>query len=845
MNQVFIPAPGVGRAQALPELPANAQLDRFVRERGMLLPDPSELAASLIRQHAKSQWRLDLDPDQTVLVNLHYRRQGNAGTIGQVMYQQTLTQAMLSNYQEGNHFVQRQFPATFQLAPEITPVAKLPEVHPNPLDVDYLKTHYHDYHGIYRRVVPQRYGPDTQLDIDPRDFQQFVWDTDFYKRYTSRQDAYWRTHCQDYRDLLKCALLKAADLQWLEGTLKWEDRSLVWRAAGLNPQQRWHELSVAQIQALAAPGADCNVALLTIYGYSATDLAVFCDQAFGRVVLYIPGNASPLHGFAEIDLMRAWLARQAGVVALRQMLASHFELRDRPDGSTYRGLMGALLGVSRYPQEQAVFADAGWNPQRHIGTDQVISGDVFVHLRDLQRRRAVRDIDLIIRSDASVIRAFWRDCIESAANAAGALALAFPEFELVAGLLGLAESAIGVEQLVEADSTDERVAGAGRVFFGLLNAVPLVARGVPGGEAKVPEAPARALPDQLAVSPTTPAESVSPLESTLPVAAGVPSSDRLSLGQERIIRSHAVSGVSLEGLKPNALGIYQVGEHSFYVRYTDPEGYAGIYEIRSDFKLRDDTVRLIDPMTRKTLGISLRRGKPLRLPGAGLNPQWDPEWEIYLRGSAHETGGAQGDQLPAHSGAGSSEAAPLEPPSPQSPVDSSASDSDSVSSADDYTPYDDSELLLDNPFKSGITLPPGAHFNSRGMIERTDFDELFRVEKAQRVERRGDPLEYGFRSSNFFGGVPKMLDGEVLIVSRTRAGAEAYGSSEFGHGEYQCYRIDAKGLPAVSYTENLQYNADFTRLRQSADDDPQGALNFDEVHVANAALGHRRITYAG
>ncbi|MEF9673314.1 hypothetical protein QNM99_18360 [Pseudomonas sp. PCH446] len=81
------------------------------------------------------------------------------------------------------------------------------------------------------------------------------------------------------------------------------------------------------------------------------------------------------------------------------------------------------------------------------------------------------------------------------------------------------------------------------------------------------------------------------------------------------------------------------------------------------------------------------------------------------------------------------------------------------------------------------------------MIQRADFAELFRVEKKMRVERRGDPLDYGFRASNFFGGVPKMLDGEVLIVSRTRAGAQAYGRSEFGFGEYQCYRIDARGCP--------------------------------------------------
>lgn len=851
MNEVLIPAPDVEHAGLVAGLQANPQLDQFVRERGVLLPDPAKVATRLIRQHAQSQWQLDLDPEKTLLVNLHYRRQGNAGTLGQVVYQQTLTQAMLSNYQQDNHFLQRLLPGRFELAPPITPVEKLPEVHLNPLDVDYLRTHYIDYHGIYRRVTPRRYGPDTQLDINPRDFQQFVWDTDLYNRYTPGQDAYWREHGQDYRDLLKCALLKAADLQWHEGSLKWEDRNLVWRAAGLNHWQRWHELSVAQIQAASVPGAYCEVALLAIYGYAATDLVLFCDRAFGRVVLYVPGNASPLHGFAEIGLMKAWLARQAGIPALRQKLASHFELSDRPDGLSYSGLETALVGLSKYPKlhmlpyDRPGFTASGvWDPQQYVGTSPIITGDPFEHLRDLQRRRAVRDIDLIVRSDASVVKTLWRDCLESVANAAGALALAFPEFELVAGLLGLTEAGMGLEQVVEAHSTDERAAGMTRVFFGLLNAAPLAARGVRGARAKLPEVSAQPLPDQAGMSPTTPVEPLpepvppvaTPPEPPQPATTEVALVNRLRPGQARIIRSHAVGNVSLEGLKPNTEGIYQLGEQGFYIRYTDPEGYSAIYEIRSDFKLRDGTVQVIDPQTRKPVGLTLRRGKALGLPGAGLNPHWDPEWEIYLSGAGPQHAPAV---------AGPSDAALSEPPSPQSSVDSPASDSGSVSSADDYEVYDDSELLRDNPFKSQVILPPGGHFNSRGMIQRADFAELFRVEKKMRVERRGDPLDYGFRASNFFGGVPKMLDGEVLIVSRTRAGAQAYGRSEFGFGEYQCYRIDARGLPAVSYGENLQYNEQFTRLRQSAEDDIQGALTFDEVHVSNAALDHRRITYAG
>ncbi|MBC3300563.1 hypothetical protein H0Z09_05485 [Pseudomonas sp. SWRI18] len=69
--------------------------------------------------------------------------------------------------------------------------------------------------------------------------------------------------------------------------------------------------------------------------------------------------------------------------------------------------------------------------------------------------------------------------------------------------------------------------------------------------------------------------------------------------------------------------MYQVkgtsGADRWFIRYTDATGTPKVYKIRSDFKLRDDYVQVIDPHTRK--------------PVMTLHSNADGEWH---EASAHE-----------------------------------------------------------------------------------------------------------------------------------------------------------------------------------------------------------------
>ncbi|QOV64068.1 hypothetical protein [Kosakonia pseudosacchari] len=196
--------------------------------------------------------------------------------------------------------------------------------------------------------------------------------------------------------------------------------------------------------------------------------------------------------------------------------------------------------------------------------------------------------------------------------------------------------------------------------------------------------------------------------------------------------------------------------------------------------------------------------------------------------------------------------------STESPISGLSSRSSSpasvVTSGAEHSPYADNGITV-NPWAPTIQLPSGSYLNDRGYIERADFTKLYRVEKNDRVARRGDPQEIGFRDGNYFAGVEKMMSGPVVFVARTREGAERFGRGEFG-GVFHLYEIDAKGIPGVSLRENVEHNEHYMELANTT---PPGyiaglreknrlerfgdyAWSFDEVHLANNLVTPDKIT---
>ncbi|PMZ33976.1 hypothetical protein C1X25_35105, partial [Pseudomonas sp. GW247-3R2A] len=85
-----------------------------------------------------------------------------------------------------------------------------------------------------------------------------------------------------------------------------EGLALAMRAAGLSADQSWQTLTLEQLQAPTRVPSTVKFGLLKLYRYTAPDIWAFRDTVSARVLVYIPGNSSPLHEFANTAQLRQW-----------------------------------------------------------------------------------------------------------------------------------------------------------------------------------------------------------------------------------------------------------------------------------------------------------------------------------------------------------------------------------------------------------------------------------------------------------------------------------------------------------------------------------------------------------
>ncbi|NWA70198.1 dermonecrotic toxin domain-containing protein [Pseudomonas reactans] len=473
-------------------------------ETGMPL-SPAAYGAKLIRE----QWGADIDPQTAQLVTLDYNYHGHPAVDGveqgQVHSQQPLIQALLLNYQAvgDNRFFETAF--GFYTPPAIGPAVKIVE------HVDELAFHgagNHDsYEGIYRRTDPQTYGPQTQLPVTPAAFKQWAWRLELTTLYTRYLNTTWPSDdtikarpSYAVRTSVKTAYVMAAFLQKNAGSLSMAGLQLALLSAGLGDNQvRFSYINSAQLEHWTRPMDTVQVSRLVIYRYTARDLWVFTHRSSGLTLLYVPGNSSPLHEFADLNALRAWVVQQAGDPLKKTALATHFAKDDRGDGTFHAGVQTALEAMLVYPKRHHLTRNAGffnddgyWNPQQYISlADEPQTTDPFADLVAVMKQMSFENVQDSIRDDAQVNRDNLSAIVEPTVrwlNQWGALALFFPGGEGVLGLAGLIEAGYGVSEVVSATGADERNEGVTRTVFGVLNALPLflkAAHGVP--EAQVPE----------------------------------------------------------------------------------------------------------------------------------------------------------------------------------------------------------------------------------------------------------------------------------------------------------------------------------------------------------------------
>jgi hypothetical protein len=486
-------------ARPIPSASMRVELNAAV---DIALPQtPGQFGARLI----KEKWGADIDPQSALLLTLDYNYKGhpaqNGIQQGQVASSHSLLQALLSNYQTvgDGRFAETAF--GLYTPPDIGPAIRIVE------HVDEFANHgsgnHETYEGIYRQTIPQTYGPLTQIAMTPAEFKKWVWELDLQDVYSTYLDHAWpsdeaiiASRSYGLRTSVKAAFVMTAWLQRHEQRLSQKGLELAMRSAGLPHDLAWKTLTFEQLQAPTHVPSAVKAGHLKVYRYTSTDIWTFRDTASSRVLLYVPGNSSALHEFADAAQLRQWVVTQGSNSETKQALSLHFADDDRDDGTFHAGVLTALDGMAIYPREHRLTNNAGffnndgyWDPAEYIGfDDQAASTDPFAQLV-LTMKQAAKASIKTIRDDAQVNRDNLRDVVEPIVqwvNRYGPLALFVPGGEGLLALAGLIDAGFGLDEAVNGKTPNQRSEGVTRTVFGLLNALPLAGAGAGIGMEEAP-----------------------------------------------------------------------------------------------------------------------------------------------------------------------------------------------------------------------------------------------------------------------------------------------------------------------------------------------------------------------
>ncbi|WP_424087686.1 dermonecrotic toxin domain-containing protein [Pseudomonas sp.] len=447
----------------------------------------------------KQKW--DIDPDNTYLVTYDYNSQDKEPYPAKITEKISLTQALIKNAQDtpqGSGYSV----AFFNGGPNVKVQDQLETHKPGIFDFSSRFDPHnpranitHSYQGIYSESPgspASLYNATNQSALAPDDFKKLIWKADFQKPYESFLDEFWNSHQEKYAPLAKAAFIKSAMGQHQEGSLSAAGRTLVMRAAGLpGNQDSWPDIKFEDIQKNSAKDPNIDVGLLNIGQYSSTDLVYITDKsvkldAHGNKIppltlLYIPGNSSPIHSFNSPAEMKTWIAKQMADPAKQTAMASHFQLKDKPNGWERAGIDETLAGLGAWPawrETPGLYGSKAfsgkWDPQDFITTEPY--DRPFDEVSKRQKDRSYADAAIKITSDRDVTKTHILEGLEKTAKAAmflTPLSLVVPEVAAALDLFYLADAlttaGIGVD-----DALRGKDKGTDRIVFGLFNAATVV-----------------------------------------------------------------------------------------------------------------------------------------------------------------------------------------------------------------------------------------------------------------------------------------------------------------------------------------------------------------------------------
>ena len=438
-------------------------LKDFVSQQAVDYPSPRKFAHDVAKAYVLQMLELDIDPDELFITTLYIDARDQGDQRANIASSMTLTDALVRNWQQqgdGSLFSHLGTLEDFRLEGYPTVIAE------EPLALDDCFA----YEAIYRKTTPQRFSSDTQVRLDPKSFKHFAWQVDLQAKYQRHLKNFWRAHERGYNLLIKASILRAAFVQYEEGSLTLGDKQMVLKAMGLPASSAWETLTYQVFEQGALDQQVVSIRELLVYRYTASDIVVFKDEQSGRLVVYIPGNSSPLHGFEDMPAFCDWFALQCRFTQRRTVLEGHFKAEDDPDGIFVSGLKTVLLGLGAFPSWH-VGNYSRWNPHDEITLGPAIRPWPFTHFKNNLKSRLQSDALRLIRSRAAYNQALAGEVLSTALTVTSIVAMAVPALWLPVAAMSAALIGLGADEVANG-TVEDQAQGKRRIIFGILNAVP-------------------------------------------------------------------------------------------------------------------------------------------------------------------------------------------------------------------------------------------------------------------------------------------------------------------------------------------------------------------------------------
>ncbi|MAS13692.1 MAG: hypothetical protein CMH69_10335 [Nitratireductor sp.] len=426
------------------------------------------------------------------------------------------------------------------------------------------------FEGVYTEGAGESYyGAPNEFRISIADLRDAIWKEDFQPKVLEKIRSFWEHHKDEVTALAKVQFATSAIEAVQQSQLSLEGLSLAMKGAGARTDKY-----LSAIAGGIGSETDQDVKTLTfdINGYAASDILRFVGSD-GHTVLYVPGETPAFHEFKDNASLESWVKKAADSPEQRAQLEHHFSIYNLQDGLWYTGVENGLKKLGSHQWVSGINSKS-----------RAFSADPFADIALNMQERSLSDADTLIKSDSEVTRDTWIDMLRGFNKMFWPLLMLAPEIEFAVLAVTMGnEIGLEIDKAVSGDTYGERKEG----FYGAASTGGMVLAGAALG------AVGRSLVETKAFAAEAGEEIMAgAVEMTAPEPA-------LKIGD---ISDYQVDASVISGRGANGADIYQVDDR-YYISVKNPDKNFRVYEIRSDFKLRDGYVNVIDPNTRKSVAI--------------------------------------------------------------------------------------------------------------------------------------------------------------------------------------------------------------------------------------------------